>query len=96
MIHRKALERWEKRVGKCEVTSQVLRLIAKSFMKMDGPKAPTDVHGALGLTYYPNEKAKATADYLENQFTSHDLCDKNYEYERSVKTRVQALLTFCI
>jgi hypothetical protein len=31
-----------------------------------------------------------TADCLENQFTSHDLCDENHE--RRVETRVQALL----
>jgi hypothetical protein len=30
------------------------------------------------------------ADYLENQFTSHDLCDENHE--RQVETTVQALL----
>jgi hypothetical protein len=59
-------------------------------MKRDEPKAPTAVHGPLGITYHPNEKANAIADCLANQFTSHDLCDENHE--RRVKTRVQALL----
>jgi hypothetical protein len=59
-------------------------------MKMGGPNAPTAVHGPIGITYHPNEKANVTADCLENQFTSHDLCDENRE--RRVETTVQALL----
>jgi hypothetical protein len=41
-------------------------------------------------TYHPNEKSNMIADCLENQFTSHDLCDENHE--RWVETRVQAQL----
>jgi hypothetical protein len=48
-------------------------------MKRDEPKTPTAVYGPLGLTYHPNKKANATADSLENQFISHDLCDENHE-----------------
>jgi hypothetical protein len=59
-------------------------------MKMDEPKAPTAVHGPLGITYHSNEKANMTADCLENQFKSHDLCDENHE--RHVETTFQALL----
>jgi hypothetical protein len=59
-------------------------------MTMDGPKAPSAFHGPSGITYHPNEKANVTADYLENQFTSHVLCDENHE--RRDETRVQALL----
>jgi hypothetical protein len=59
-------------------------------MKRDGPKALTAVHGPLGITYPPNEKAKVTADCLENRFTSHDLCDENHK--REVGSTVQALL----
>jgi hypothetical protein len=59
-------------------------------MKMDGPKAPIAVHGPLGITYHPKEKAKAIADCLEDQFTSHDHCEENHE--RRVETTVQALL----
>jgi hypothetical protein len=46
-------------------------------MKWDGPKAPTAIHGRLGLKYHPKEKANAISDCLENQFTRHDLCDEN-------------------
>jgi hypothetical protein len=56
----------------------------------DGPKAPTTIHGLLGLKYHPLQKANATADCLENQFTPPDLCDENYE--RRVEARVKALL----
>jgi hypothetical protein len=56
-----------------------------------GPKAPTTVHGPLGLTYHPDEKAKVIADCLENQFTSHDLYDGTHE--QWVEARIQALLT---
>jgi hypothetical protein len=48
-------------------------------MKRDGPNAPTAIHGHLEITYHLNEKANATADCLENQFTSHNLCDENHE-----------------
>jgi hypothetical protein len=48
-------------------------------MKRDGPKAPTAAHGPLGITYHPYEKANMTVNYLENQFTSHELCDENHE-----------------
>jgi hypothetical protein len=49
------------------------------------PMAPTALHGPLGITYHPNEKATAFAGCLENQFISHDLCDENREHE--VETR---------
>jgi hypothetical protein len=65
-------------------------LIAKSLMKRYGPKAPTALHGPLGITYHPNEKANLTADCLRNQFTSHDLCDENRKGQ--AETRVQPLL----
>jgi hypothetical protein len=57
---------------------------------MDRPEAPTAVHVPLGITYHTNEKANVIAGCLENQFTSHDLCDENHE--REVETIVQALL----
>jgi hypothetical protein len=59
-------------------------------MKRDGPKAPTAVHGLSGIMCHRNEIAKVTADSLENQFTSHDLCEENHEGEAG--TIVQALL----
>jgi hypothetical protein len=48
-------------------------------MKRDGPNASTAVHGPLRITDHPNKKANMIADCLENQFTSHDLCDENRE-----------------
>jgi hypothetical protein len=79
MICRKALEWWEMKVRNCEVTSQALWHFARSLMKMDGPKAPSAILGPLGITYHPNEKANMIVGYLENQFTSHNLCDENHE-----------------
>jgi hypothetical protein len=58
-------------------------------MKRNGSKVPTAVHGPLGIIYHPNEKANMTADLVENQFTSHDLCGENHE--RRVQTRVKAV-----
>jgi hypothetical protein len=52
--------------------------------------APTAIHGASGLKFYPLEKAKAIADCLEIQFTPHDLCGDNHE--RRVEVIVQDLL----
>jgi hypothetical protein len=92
MTRRKALERWEIIIGDCEVTPQALGIIAKSLMKRDGPKAPTTIHGHLGITYQQNEKVNVIADCLENQFTSHDLCNENHA--RQVETTVQALLAY--
>jgi hypothetical protein len=59
-------------------------------MKRDGPKAPTAVLDPLEIIHHLNEKAIAVTNCLENQFTSHDLCEENQEGH--VETRVQALL----
>jgi hypothetical protein len=59
-------------------------------MKMDGRDAPTVVHGPLGIIYYQKEKANVIANFLENQFISHHLCDENHE--RQAETRIQVLL----
>jgi hypothetical protein len=59
-------------------------------MKRDGAKEPTAIHGSLGLTFHPLEKANAIADCLENQLTPHDLCDESHK--RQVEARVQTLL----
>jgi hypothetical protein len=90
MNRRRALERWKTKAGNYEITRQVLWLFAKSLMKRGWTKAPTAVYGCLGITCQPNEKAYLIADWLKNQFTSHDLCDENHE--RRVETIVQALL----
>jgi hypothetical protein len=89
MTPRKAADRWETKAGNCEVTPQALWPIAKALMKRDGRKAPTVIHGPLGITYQPYEKANVIADCFENQITSHDLCDENHEQQ--VATTVQAL-----
>jgi hypothetical protein len=90
LTHRKAFERWENKIRKCEVTPQALWPIAKSLMNRDRPRAPTAIHGSSGLKFHPLEKANAIADCLENQFAPYDLCD--YNHERRVEARVQALL----
>jgi hypothetical protein len=59
-------------------------------MRRAEPKAPTAVHGPLGITYQPDEKANVITDYLEIQFTSHDLSDGNHK--RRVETAAQAIL----
>jgi hypothetical protein len=79
MARKKALERWEKKVRNCEVTSQDLLPIAKSLTKNDESKAPTTVYCPLGITCHPPEKANVIADLLETQFTCHGLCDENQE-----------------
>jgi hypothetical protein len=90
MIRKKTLEQWETKLENTELTPQAIWPIAKSFSNRDGRRAPTVIHGLLGLKYQPEEKANAIAGCLENQFTPHDLCDENHE--RRVETRVQALL----
>jgi hypothetical protein len=87
MACKKALERWETKIGNTEVTPQAIWLIAKSLLKRDGPRAPTAVNGISGLVFHPPKKAKTITDCLENQFTHHNLCDENHE--RRVKTGVQ-------
>jgi hypothetical protein len=59
-------------------------------MKRDGPRVSDPIHDLLGAKYHPIEEANASAYYLGNQFTPHDLCDENHE--RWVEARVQALL----
>jgi hypothetical protein len=90
MFRTKSLHWWETKVGNCEVILQFSWPTAKLFTKKNGLKATTAVHGSLGITYRPNEKANVIADCLENQLTFHELCDE--KHERQVETEVQALL----
>jgi hypothetical protein len=71
MTQKKALKRWETQIGNCTVTPQAIWHMAKSLMKRDGRRAPTAIHGSLGLKFYPTEKANVIADCLENQFTPY-------------------------
>jgi hypothetical protein len=59
-------------------------------LKRDGPRAPTAIHGPLGLKFLPLDKANAIAYCMENQFTPHDLYDENHDWR--LEARVQALL----
>jgi hypothetical protein len=90
MMRKKTLEQWETKLENAELTPQAIWPIAKSLTNRDGPTAPTDIHGPLGLKYHPEDKGNAIADCLENQFTPHDLCDENHE--QRVEARFQALL----
>jgi hypothetical protein len=80
------------KVGNYEVTFEALWPVPKLLTKRDGPKAPTTVHGTLGLTCNLNKNANVNADYLENRFTSHDLSNENHK--RRLETRIQVLLAF--
>jgi hypothetical protein len=91
MTCRKTLEWWETQVRNCEVTPQAPWPVTEWLMKRDGPKAPTTVHGPLGITYHPNEKANVITVCFENQFTFREVCDGNHE--GWVETKVQALAT---
>jgi hypothetical protein len=80
----------KKKKSSAEVTPQAIWPIAKSLLNRDVPRAPTAIHVASGLKFHPSDKANATADCLEIQFSPHDLCDDNHE--RRVEARIQALL----
>jgi hypothetical protein len=69
-----------------EVTPQAIWLTVKSPIKRDGLKASTAIHGPLGLKFHPLEKPNAISYCLENQFTPHELCDKNHEWWVEVKS----------
>jgi hypothetical protein len=65
-------------MSNCEKTPQSIWPIAKSLLKRDGPRAPTAIHGPLGITFLPLDKANAIADCFENQFTPRD---GNHEWQ---------------
>jgi hypothetical protein len=91
IARKKALDRWDTKIEKCEVTPQAIRPTAKCLTKRGEAKATTTIHGTLGPVFYQNEKAKVIANYLENLFTPHKVCDT--DHERRVEARVQTLLT---
>jgi hypothetical protein len=90
MTRKKALERWEAKISSAAVTPHAIWPIAISLLNRNVPRAPTAIHVASGLKFYPSDKANATADCLEIQFSPHYLCDDNHE--RRVEAGVQALL----
>jgi hypothetical protein len=89
MTRKKALEQWETKLCNAEVTPHAIWPIAKSLLRRNVPRAPTAIHGASGIKFIPLEKAIAIAECLEIQFTPHELCHKNHEWQEEDK--VQAL-----
>jgi hypothetical protein len=75
MVQKRALERWETTLAKCEVPSEAIWPTVKFLTYRGGPNAPSAIHGSLGPVSYPVDKASITADCLENQFTVHALCE---------------------
>jgi hypothetical protein len=65
------------KLAKTELTPPAIWPIVKSLTNSDGPRAPTAIHGLLGLNYHPVDKANAIADCLENQFTLHEAVESN-------------------
>jgi hypothetical protein len=57
MIRKKTLEQWETKLENTELIPQAIWPIAKSLTNRDGPRAPTVIHGLLGLKYHPEDKA---------------------------------------
>jgi hypothetical protein len=49
------------KLANTELTPQAIWHIAKSLTNRDGPRAPTAIHGLLGLKYHPVAKANAIA-----------------------------------
>jgi hypothetical protein len=66
IIQKKTLEQWKTKLANSELTPQAIWPIAKFLTNRDGPRAPTAIHGLLGLKYHPVAKANETADCLEN------------------------------
>jgi hypothetical protein len=87
MTRRKTLEeRWESKIGNCEVTPQTVWPIARDLLNRNDSRAPTAIHSSSGLKFLQTEKANAIVHCLENRFTYHDLFDEH------VEANVQALL----
>jgi hypothetical protein len=86
MTRKKALERWETKLANTELTLPAIWHIAKSHTNRDGPRAVTAIHGLLCPNYRPVDKANATVDCLENQFTPHNLCEENHERQVEAET----------
>jgi hypothetical protein len=61
LTRRNSLEQWEAPLANAEATPQGIWPIAKSLINRDGPRAPTDIHGTLGLKFHPTDKANAIA-----------------------------------
>jgi hypothetical protein len=82
-----ALELWETKIENCEVTPQAYCEIPHKEKWSKGNNCNS---WSLGPVSYANEKANVIANYFENLFTPHKVCDT--DHERQVEARVQALL----
>jgi hypothetical protein len=71
------------------ITPHAIRLLVKFLKRGNKSKAPSAIPSPTGLKFLPFEKANVIADCLENQLSSHDLCDERHE--QLVVTRTQAL-----
>jgi hypothetical protein len=89
-IKRQALERWETKLANTKLTPQTIWPIVKSSYNRDGPRAPTAIHGLLGLKYHPVDKVNTIDDCLKKLVHTDDLSEENHE--QRVEARVQALL----
>jgi hypothetical protein len=66
-------------INNCDVTPHAFWALAKSLTKRDRSKAPTTIHGSSVPIFLLSEKANVIAEYLENQFTPHYLCEEDHE-----------------
>jgi hypothetical protein len=71
MTRKKALQRWETKIGNAEVTTQDTCPIAKSILTRDGSRAPTAIHGASGPKF--PLRRKPTLLLTVWKFSSHDM-----------------------
>jgi hypothetical protein len=78
------------KMANCEVTPEAIWPIAKSLTNRGEPKALSVIHGPLDPIFYPIDEANIIADFLENQFTPHNLCD--CDHKRQVEGGVHVLL----
>jgi hypothetical protein len=88
MARKGALERWETMIRNCEVTPQAIWPIAKSLTKRGEPKATTAIHGPLGPVFYPSENVNVIANYLQNLFTPHRVCDTGHERQVRLESKL--------
>jgi hypothetical protein len=89
MTRRKAHERVKTKIGNWEATPQFIWPIAKFLTKLDGPRAPTVIHGPLDFIHHPLEKANANNTAWKTG--SHTMiCDETHA--RRVEARDQAVL----
>jgi hypothetical protein len=90
MTRKKLIEKWDTRLGNCEVAPRAIWSIARALLNRNAPKAPNATRGYHGLNFFPYEKANAIADCSENHFTHYDFCEEHHE--RRVEALVQDVL----